>query len=104
MPFPVVGAVIAGSSAVLARYLVPYIIIQAIVAIGLTVVTFTGVDLLTDFFVDEVRNASGSLPADLVAILAMAGIFDWMEVVLAAWVAAINIKQLRGAFKRIALK
>ena len=104
MPAPVIGGAFALISMIMARYLVPYIIVQAIIAIGLTVVTFTGLDLLTDYFVTEVRSAANTLPADLIGILALAGIFDWMEVVLSAWVAAINIQQLRGAFKRLSFK
>ena len=98
MPFPVIGVFAGSLSTVLARFLVPYIIVKIIATLALTFVTFVGVDLLGDYMVSEVRSASTGIGADLVSILALAGAFDWLEIVLAAWMAAINIKSLRGAF------
>lgn len=101
MPLPVIGGAIAGIGVVLARYLVPYIIARAVIALGLSLVTFVGVDLLADYLVSEVRGASNGLSGDLVGLLAMAGAFDWLEIVLAGWVAAVQIKSIRGSFKKL---
>lgn len=101
MPLPVIGYAVGGLSTVLARFLVPYIITKIILTLGLSLVTFVGVDLLGDYLVSEVRAASSGIGSDLINILAIAGAFDWLEIVLAAWMAAINIKSLRGAFQSL---
>ncbi|MCO1336120.1 DUF2523 domain-containing protein [Microbulbifer sp. OS29] len=101
MPLPVFGAAIGGIAVVLAKYLVPYIITRVVISLGLTLLTFVGVDLLTDYIVSQVRGASGNIGADLVSILALAGAFDWLEIVLAALVASANIRSLRGTFKSL---
>lgn len=99
--FAFLGPAIAGVSVVLARFLVPLIIAKVIIALGLSAVTFVGVDLLGDYLVSQVRSASTSLGGDLINVAAMAGFFDWLEIVLAAWIAAINIRSIRGAFKQL---
>lgn len=101
MPFPVIGAAIAGTATVLARFLVPYIITRTVVALGLTLLTFTGADLLGDYVVQQVRSGIGGMAGDMTAILALAGIFDAMEVLLAAYVASIQIRAIRGSFKSL---
>lgn len=101
MALPVLGAAVAGLAAAIARFLVPYIIVKACIALGLTLTTFVGLDLLSDYLVDEVRTNYSNLPANLLNILAMCGAFDWIEVVLSSWVAAIQIKSLLGGLNKM---
>ena len=102
MPAPLLlGASIAGLAATIARYLVPYIIVKTCIALGLTITTFVGLDFLTDYLVDEVRASYSNLPANMLSIMAMAGAFDWIEVVLSSWVAAVQLKSLIYGFNKL---
>lgn len=103
MALPLLGPALGGIAIALSKFLIPYIITRIIIAIGLTIITYVGVDLLTTFVVDQVWAATIGLPSDIAAILVIAGAFDWLAVVLAAWVAAVQIKMLRGGFKRISI-
>lgn len=100
---PAIGAGIAGIAVVLARFLVPYIIMRVVLTLGLTVTTFIGADILGDWLVDQVRSGIGGMAGDMTAVLALAGIFDAIEVLLAAFVASIQIRAIRGSFKTLSV-
>lgn len=100
---PLLGAAYASIAAVITRFLLPYIVVKVCLMLGLTITTFVGLDLLSDYLVTQVQSNYAGLPSDLLSIMAMLGVFDWIEIVLAAWVAAINIQSLKGAFKTISM-
>lgn len=101
MALPLIGPAIAGLSAVLARFLIPYIVIRILWALGVTVLTFVGVGIVTEYLQDTLRGILSGLPAKVFELVVLAGGFDAVEILLACMVAAIQIRQLRGSFRSI---
>lgn len=101
MPLPVfaLGAALASMGSVLARYLVPFIIVKALVGIGVTTFSIVGSIWLTGYIETTVTNQFSSIPGNIGQILLMAGFLDALTIIFNCWIAAIQIKTLKGAFK-----
>lgn len=76
------------------------LIVQALVALGVGVVTVTGIDLAVNTAMNWCSSAVGGLPSDVLNVLALAGVFQGMSYIGAAFTARIAMAGVAGAFKR----
>ena len=104
MPVPLlIGGAVSSLLAVASRFLVPYLITRIFFAIGVSFASFVGAFLLADYIESYVMGGFNSITGDVGAVLIIAGFLDALQVIFNSWVAAINIKSLRGSFKTLKL-
>lgn len=104
MPLPLLlGSAASSVLAVASRFLVPYLITRIFIALGVSVASFVGASFLVDYIEAQVIGGFGSIAADVGAILIIAGFLDALQIIFNSWVAAINIRSLKGSFKTLKL-
>lgn len=106
MPLPLAGFFAGLTFARIMQTIAVAIIIRVIVALGITITIYTGLDtgiqLLNDAINDQLDNLGGILPASL-AILKRMGMIDFINIQLSAITGVITIKGVSGAIRRISL-
>jgi hypothetical protein len=80
------------------------LLLQALVALGVGVVTVSGIDLAVNTAMSWVSTAVGGLGSDLLNLLALGGVFQGMSYVGGAFAARIAMAGVAGAFKRFFLQ
>ena len=65
------------------------LVIQGLIALGVGVLTVTGVDLAVNQAVSWLTTAVGGLPADMANVLAMAGFFQGASYLVGAFTARV---------------
>jgi hypothetical protein len=110
MPVPVIAASFAGAilSALVTFFLTK--IPSILAALGLSVVMYSGLSILTDEFISGISSAvaGGSNITfeghiiNAVGILGAAGVFDAVNIILSGYVAVAAIKTSRVVLKAIA--
>ena len=104
MPLPLLlGSAASSILATASRFLIPYLITRIFISLGITVASFVGTSLLIDYVESSVMGSFGSIGTDISAVLIMAGVLDAFNVIFNSWVAAFNIRALKGSFKRFKL-
>ena len=103
MPGPLVGF-FAGS--LFGRFL--QIVLMAtigriILAFGISVVTFTGVNIAVNVLKSGIQNAIASAPADAITLLQMGGFINAINMMLAAVTAVVTIKTVTGTMRSLSL-
>lgn len=98
---PIVAGALSTFSLAAVKYLLPFIIFSAIKLLGITLITFTGLDLLTDAISDYIVSSFNNLGSDIVAILKIAGFLDAINILIAGWAAQIQLRQILGAFSQL---
>jgi hypothetical protein len=63
--------------------------VQALIGLGIGVLTVTGIDVSVNQAVTWITNAVGGLPSDMANVLAMAGVFQGMSYVVGAFMARV---------------
>jgi len=71
--------------------LVGPLLIQALIAIGVGVLTVTGVDIAVNQAIAWITSAVGGIPSDLANVLALGGVFQGMSYVVGAFVARVTM-------------
>lgn len=71
--------------------LVQPLIVQALIALGIGVLTVTGIDLAMNQALSWLTSAVGGLPANVANVLAMAGVFTGMSYILGAFAARVSM-------------
>lgn len=99
MPLPLIGGAVAGLSTVIARYLVPYIIIKVMFAFGITAFSIIGTTWLVGYIETEMNNNLGNIGASVGSVLLMAGLGEALAIIISCWTAAIQIRILKGTFR-----
>ncbi|APR39377.1 DUF2523 family protein [Paraburkholderia sp. SOS3] len=69
--------------------LVGPLLVQAAIAIGVGVLTVTGVDLAVNQALAWVTSGVGGLPSDLANVLALGGVFQGMSYIAGAFTARV---------------
>jgi hypothetical protein len=69
--------------------LVGPLLVQAAIAIGVGVLTVTGVDLAVNQALAWVTSGIGGLPSDLANVLALGGVFQGMSYIAGAFTARV---------------
>jgi len=98
MPLPLA----LGGAAVSAIIAVP-LVVRILTAIGLSVVTYVGVNALWETAQAQIWSALGGVSANILTILVMARVDDAMMLVFSAGSAKLVLKGLNaaGAFSRV---
>ncbi|MGF7186982.1 putative membrane protein [Robbsia andropogonis] len=78
-------------------------LINALIGLGVGVMTITGIDLAVDQLLDWMRSASSGMASDMVNILGLGGIFDGLSYIAGALTARVAMAGI-SAFKRFYLK
>ena len=101
MPLPLFafGALFAGVAQTISRYLVPYIIVKVLLAFGVTAFSIAGSVWLTGYIESTITAQFNSIPSNVGQVMLMAGFLDALVIIFNCWVAAIQIKTIKGAFK-----
>jgi len=97
--FPPLFAVIAGAFAYIAPFIVKYII----VGLGVSVVSYVGLNVLLDFLQNQVVANLGGLTGVAAQIVGLTKLDDAIVVVMSAWAAKVSVLQVPGAIRRIRL-
>jgi hypothetical protein len=79
------------------------LIFQALLALGVGVLTVTGCDLAVNQAVSWLNSGVGGLPSDLANVLALGGVFQGMSYVVGAFTARIAMAGA-SSFKRFFLQ
>ena len=69
-------------------------------AIGVGVVTITGVQLTMDNVTNHIQTSFGGVPGDIIAVATIAGFDKFLSLVISAYIGVVSVKALWGAFKR----
>jgi len=69
--------------------LVQPIIVQALIALGVCVLTVSGIDLAVNTAMGWLTASVGGLPSDLANVLAMGGVFQGMSYIAGAFTARV---------------
>ena len=70
-------------------------------AVGMGVLTVTGVQSGVQTLLSSVQGAFGGITADIISILSLAGFDRFISLVISAYVGVITTKVLLGGFKRL---
>ena len=89
---PPIIAAIAGAIALIAPFIVRYIII----GLGISVVTFVGADMLLSGLQTYVANSFAGLPADVAVFLSLAEVDTACSMIISAYAARLAIKVTFG--------
>ncbi len=73
---------------------------RVMAAIGVGVVTITGVQLTMDNITSEIQSGFSGVPADIIAVATIAGFDKFISLVISAYIGVVAVKALYGAFKR----
>jgi len=65
------------------------LVIQALIALGVGVLTVTGVDLAVNQAVSWLTTAVGGLPSDMANVMAMGGLFQGLSYIVGAFTARV---------------
>ncbi len=103
MPLPVVyGAVVLPTIvAFIIRSLVAHLIMRVITTLGMAIISFVAIDAAMNRISTYINRALGAVSGDAQYIAQMMGFTDCVNIVLSAYVAAVGIRQIRGAYDRI---
>lgn len=78
---------------------------RVLIALGIGVVTYTGLSMTTDWLMAQAINNLQALPADLIAILGYMKVGSFISIIASAVAARMVITGLTGdTFKRWVLK
>ena len=77
------------SIAVWLMSLIGPLVIQALIAVGIGVLTVTGIDIAVNQAIAWINTGVGGIGADLANVLALGGVFQGMSYVLGAFTARV---------------
>lgn len=80
------------------------LIVQALIALGVGVVTVAGVDVAVNTAMSWCTTAVGGIPSDILNVAAIGGLFQGMSYIAGAITARIAIAAASGAFKKFFLQ
>lgn len=86
------------------RYVAGSIAIQALIGLGVGVLTVVGVDTAFNWYVDRARGALGGLPAQLLGLLGYMRVGEAIGIVVAAVTARMSMTMVRNAAGALAIK
>jgi len=101
MALPLVGFLVGG---VFGRFLTVVfgaLIGKIIIAMGITIVTFTGITIAINGLKSAFDSTINGAPADMIAILQMGGFINSLNMMLAAMVAVSTVRTVSGTLKQI---
>jgi hypothetical protein len=101
MPLPLIPIIgVAAASAVIPmiKYMLPVIVMGVIKLLGISLVTFGALSLATDQIENLVLSSFDNIGSDALLMFRMVGFVDAINILIAGWVAQIQLRSLLGAF------
>jgi hypothetical protein len=101
MPLPLIPIIgVAAASAVIPmiKYMLPVIVMGVIKLLGISLVTFGALTLATDQIENLVLSSFDNIGSDALMMFRMVGFVDAINILIAGWVAQIQLRSLLGAF------
>jgi len=98
---PIIGGALGTFSLTAVKFLLPFIVVSLIKFLGVTLVTFTALDLATDAMSNYIISSFNNLGSDVIAVLTISGFLDAINILLAGWAAQIQLRQILGAFSKL---
>jgi hypothetical protein len=101
MPLPLIPIIgVAAASAVIPmiKYMLPVIVMGVIKLLGISLVTFGALSLATDQIENLVLSSFDNIGSDALMMFRMVGFVDAINILIAGWVAQIQLRSLLGAF------
>lgn len=86
------------------RFVAGSIVAQALIGIGVGVVTYTGVDVSFNYLKAEAFARLGELPAEVLQLLAYAGVGSFLNIVFSAYMMRLSMTAVRNAAGLLAVK
>ncbi|MFI8616131.1 DUF2523 domain-containing protein [Acidovorax sp. NPDC077693] len=78
---------------------------RVLIALGLSVVTFTGLSSTLDWAKNNVASSFGSMPSEVVGMLSMLGVGEFLSIILSAITARMLLQGLTdGSLKKWVLR
>jgi hypothetical protein len=84
--------------------LVQPLIVQALIALGVGILTVSGIDLAVNQAMSWCTTAVGGIPSDMLNVLAMGGFFQGMSYIGGAISARIAMAGVAGAAKKFFIR
>lgn len=81
--------------------LVGPVLVRAIIALGFTAVTFTGITVLTDSLVEYAQSSWSAVPLTVIQLASLSGIPEFLGMIFGALVARVAISASVGASKYV---
>jgi small-conductance mechanosensitive channel len=96
---PALSALSFGAAAVTFVKIVPFLIAAALLFLGITWVTVTGVTAGLDFLISNMEGVFNGLPANIATIMKMAGMVEALSYVLSAISFKISLNLVGGTLR-----
>ncbi|MDO6748527.1 DUF2523 domain-containing protein [Gilvimarinus sp. 1_MG-2023] len=77
------------------------LVARVLLSLGVGVITYKGVDTMLQNLVTTVEGAWGGVGAKVVAVAHIAGVDQFMSIILSSITAAITLKLVSGAIKKL---
>jgi hypothetical protein len=87
-----IGALIAGITTLIITYGLPKVISIIAGVIGVSVVSYFGLDIIFDYAIDTVLGNYSGLPADIAQWTNYLGVFDAINIIVSSVNASITLK------------
>lgn len=84
MPIPIVGALAGAGVLTIARFLIPRIVGWVLVSLGISAVTFAGVDVLVDNGLELLTDRYQAVPAEFRIYLESFGVLSAINIITSA--------------------
>ncbi len=102
MPLPLIAApLVGGAIATAGRYLFGYMILRAVALLGIALVTYGTVDTIGTTIASHLSADLSGLGGDFSNIAISLGIADAVNVCVSAYISAITIRTVMGAYSKI---
>lgn len=75
-------------------------VIQALIALGISVITYQGVDTSITWLKTQALASISGLPSDLIALLAYLGVGQAINIIFSAMVMRMTLQGIAGVHKR----
>lgn len=103
MPLPLAGLFAGGFFAKVLAFVLAGVFVRIITALGITIIAFQGIDLLTTELENFVNSSIALLDSYIVSMLTISGFMFTIQLLLSTIVGVLSIKALTSA-KRMVFK
>lgn len=79
----------------------PALVTQVLVALGVSVVTYTGVDLTLTFVKSQALSGVNGLPSEIVSLLGYMGVGKFINIIFSALVARLTLSGMSGGSLKV---
>lgn len=102
MPLPLIAApLLAPVLATAGKYLVGYTIVRVVTALGISLLSFGAVDAIGGNIASYIQSNIGGFGGAYSQYASALGLYQAMNIVSSAYIGAIAVRQVMGAFSRI---